>query len=89
MADTVQQAPSAAPLATKTAGYRAVVRRLSSAQKTAHGAPAYSRYANRRLGRYLAAAAYRAGGHDAQVAFWGPEDPEASMLAQLAIVTAP
>lgn len=61
MADTVQQAPSAAPLATKTAGYRAVVRRLASAQKTAHGAPAYSRYANRRLGRYLAAAAYRAG----------------------------
>jgi hypothetical protein len=33
------------------------------------------------------AAAYRAGGHHAQVAFWGPEDPEASMLAQLAIVT--
>jgi hypothetical protein len=34
------------------------------------------------------AAAYAAGGHDAQVAFWGPEDPEASMLAQLALVTA-
>jgi hypothetical protein len=34
------------------------------------------------------AAAYRAGGDAAQVAFWGPEDPEASMLAQLAIVTA-
>lgn len=33
------------------------------------------------------AAAYAAGGHAAQVAFWGPDDPEASMLAQLALVT--
>ncbi|MDX6642674.1 MAG: hypothetical protein QOD76_636 [Solirubrobacteraceae bacterium] len=33
------------------------------------------------------AAAYAAGGHDAQVAFWGSEDPEAGMLAQLALVT--
>jgi hypothetical protein len=31
---------------------------------------------------------YKAGGHAAQVAFWGPEDPEASMLAQLAQVSA-
>jgi hypothetical protein len=31
---------------------------------------------------------YRAGGHRSQVAFWGPDDPEASMLAQLALVTA-
>jgi hypothetical protein len=30
---------------------------------------------------------YRAGGHRSQVAFWGPNDPEASMLAQLALVT--
>lgn len=42
--------------------YRGTVRRLSAAQKTAApGAPAYSIYVNRRLGRYLAAAAYRAG----------------------------
>jgi hypothetical protein len=33
------------------------------------------------------AAAYAAGGHAAQDAFWGPDDPEASMLAQLALVT--
>lgn len=33
------------------------------------------------------AAAYAAGGHAAQFAFWGPDDPEASMLAQLALVT--
>jgi hypothetical protein len=34
------------------------------------------------------AAAYAAGGHSAQVAFWGPDDEEASMLVQLARVTA-
>lgn len=33
------------------------------------------------------AAAYRAGGESAQHAFWGPGDPERSMLAQLALVT--
>lgn len=33
-------------------------------------------------------AAYAAGGHAAQVAFWGPDDAEASMLAQLARVSA-
>jgi hypothetical protein len=33
------------------------------------------------------AAAYAAGGHAAQTAFWGPDDPEAGMLAQLALVT--
>lgn len=32
--------------------------RLATAQKTSKGAPAYSRYVNRRLGRYLAALAY-------------------------------
>jgi phosphatidylglycerophosphate synthase len=38
------------------------VRRLSSAQKTAaRGAPAYSVYVNRRVGRYLAAGAFRMG----------------------------
>jgi len=42
--------------------YLAVVRRLASAQKpAARSAPAYSRYVNRRIGRYIAAGAYRAG----------------------------
>jgi phosphatidylglycerophosphate synthase len=41
--------------------YREVIRRLSSAQKGAKGAPAYSRFVNRRLGRYLAAGAYLLG----------------------------
>src|SRR5690349_18876650 len=38
-----------------------MLRQLSHAQKTAKGAPAYSRFVNRRAGRYLAAAAYQAG----------------------------
>ncbi|NTW38908.1 MAG: CDP-alcohol phosphatidyltransferase family protein [Cellulomonadaceae bacterium] len=43
-------------------GYRETVARLAGAQKVAaRGAPAYSRYVNRRLGRYLAAWAFRAG----------------------------
>ncbi|MDN3905261.1 CDP-alcohol phosphatidyltransferase family protein [Arthrobacter sp. YD2] len=42
-------------------GYRDAVARLSTAQKTSKGAPAYSRYINRRLGRYLAALAHQAG----------------------------
>jgi hypothetical protein len=33
------------------------------------------------------AAAYAAGGHASQVAFWGPEPADASMLAQLALVS--
>lgn len=42
--------------------YRDVLARLGSAQKgAARGAPAYSRFVNRRLGRVLAAAAYQAG----------------------------
>ncbi|TDW29953.1 CDP-alcohol phosphatidyltransferase family protein [Cryobacterium psychrophilum] len=42
--------------------YRQTVQRLSSAQKSAaRGAPAYSIYVNRRVGRYLAAGAYRLG----------------------------
>lgn len=36
------------------------LRRLSTAQKGAQGAPAYSRFINRRLGRLLAALAYHA-----------------------------
>ena len=35
----------------------------------------------------LLALGYKAGGHNAQVAFWGPDDPELGMLAQLALVT--
>lgn len=41
--------------------YRETMARLGGAQKTAKGAPGYSRYVNRRLGRRLAALAYRAG----------------------------
>lgn len=41
--------------------YRDVVGALATAQKTTKGAPAYSRFVNRRLGRYLAAAAYLLG----------------------------
>lgn len=39
--------------------YRKTLRQLDTAQKSGRGAPAYSRYINRRLGRYLAAAAYQ------------------------------
>jgi phosphatidylglycerophosphate synthase len=43
-------------------GYRATLRRLAGAQKPpAVGSPAYSRFVNRRIGRYLAAAAYELG----------------------------
>ncbi len=42
--------------------YRDVVRRLAAAQKpAARSAPAYSRFVNRRIGRYIAAWAYRVG----------------------------
>ncbi|OMH31376.1 CDP-alcohol phosphatidyltransferase family protein [Tersicoccus sp. Bi-70] len=42
--------------------YRETVARLASRQKrAAPGAPAYSVFVNRRVGRYIAAAAYRAG----------------------------
>ncbi|WP_279581122.1 CDP-alcohol phosphatidyltransferase family protein [Fodinicola feengrottensis] len=40
-------------------GFRDALRRLPAAQKSAKGAPAYSRFVNRKLGRYLAAFAYR------------------------------
>lgn len=40
---------------------RAVVARLAAAQKSSKGAPAYSRFVNRPLGRVLAAVAYRLG----------------------------
>ncbi len=42
-------------------GLRATLRRLSAAQKGAAGAPAYSRFVNRRLGRLFAALAFHAG----------------------------
>ena len=45
-----------------TESYSDVVRRLAGAQKgAARSAPAYSRFVNRKLGRLLAAAAYRRG----------------------------
>lgn len=42
------------------AGFSAALRRLQRAQKSSRGAPAYSLYVNRPLGRLLAAAAYGA-----------------------------
>ena len=51
-----------APATHPPESYWDTVRRLSAAQKrAAPGAPAYSIYVNRRLGGYLAAAAYRVG----------------------------
>ena len=41
--------------------HREIVKALSGAQKSSKGAPAYSRYINRRAGRHLAALAYRLG----------------------------
>lgn len=46
---------------TTSMGYRESLHALKSRQKSGKGAPAYSRFVNRRLGRYLAAAAYQAG----------------------------
>ncbi|MGY2085165.1 CDP-alcohol phosphatidyltransferase family protein [Blastococcus sp. SYSU DS0539] len=53
--DDVPARPAAAD------SFRTVLRRLGAAQKGAVGAPAYSRFVNRRLGRVLAALAYRIG----------------------------
>jgi len=49
----------AGPAAAET--LRQTVHRLSAAQKGAQGAPAYSRFVNRKLGRVFAAAAFHAG----------------------------
>ena len=50
------------PGARPAESYRQTVQRLAAAQKpAARSAPAYSRYVNRRIGRYLAAGAFRAG----------------------------
>lgn len=43
---------------TNTAAYSEALERLRSAQKNTKGAPAYSRFVNRRAGRHLAALAY-------------------------------
>ncbi|EFC84982.1 CDP-alcohol phosphatidyltransferase family protein [Parafrankia sp. EUN1f] len=47
--------------ASPPAGFHAALDRLSSAQKSPKGAPAYSRFVNRRLGRLFAAAGYTVG----------------------------
>lgn len=44
-----------------TGSYRQTLRQLSTAQKSGRGAPGYTRWVNRRLGRYLAAWAFRSG----------------------------
>lgn len=46
---------------TDSPGYRATVARLAIAQKPGRGAPPYSRWVNRRFGRWLAAGAYLMG----------------------------
>ncbi len=53
--------PVAAPPPPTREGYADVVARLAGAQKHTPGAPAYSRYVNRPLGRRLAAAGYVTG----------------------------
>ncbi len=59
MADTQPlRSDPANPATDGDPGYRAALARLSGVQKTAKGAPAYSRFVNRWLGRRLAAAAY-------------------------------
>lgn len=46
---------------TTPVGFRASLEALGGAQKSAKGAPAYSRWVNRRMGRWAAAAAHVAG----------------------------
>jgi phosphatidylglycerophosphate synthase len=55
------QSPPKTPAGDAKPGYWATVQFLASKQKTAKGAPAYSRFVNRRLGRLLAAGAYQLG----------------------------
>lgn len=52
---------------TTGSGYTAALRKLPALQKAARGAPAYSRFVNRRAGRYLAAAAYQVGATPNQI----------------------
>lgn len=57
-----QVRPAPAPPAAARETHRDTVRRLAGAQKPpAVGSPAYSRFVNRRIGRHLAAGAYRLG----------------------------
>jgi phosphatidylglycerophosphate synthase len=64
-ASAVGERPDVAP---STQSYSDVLRRLRAAQKPAgRGAPAYSIYVNRPIGRYVAAAAYRIGATPNQV----------------------
>jgi phosphatidylglycerophosphate synthase len=62
VAEVVPQADETGSLHVRDQGFRDAVGRLASAQKSARGAPGgapgYSRYVNRRVGRFLAAAAY-------------------------------
>ena len=59
MSATLSRPP--VPAAATTESFLGTVRRLEAAQKGAAGAPAYSRFVNRKLGRVLAAAAFHAG----------------------------
>jgi len=54
-------ATSLGPTVQQPQGFGDTLRRLSAAQKGAQGAPAYSRFVNRKLGRLLAALAFHAG----------------------------
>ncbi|GAA4983607.1 CDP-alcohol phosphatidyltransferase family protein [Kineococcus glutinatus] len=58
---------TAGPPAPARTGYSEAVARLAAAQKSAKGAPAYSRFVNRPLGRRLAAAAHLLGATPNQV----------------------
>ena len=55
------QHPTASPSPTAGRSYREVLARTNAAQKPGAGVPAYTRWVNRRLARYAAAAAYRLG----------------------------
>jgi phosphatidylglycerophosphate synthase len=61
-------APTVASAA-EASGFRAALDRLRNAQKSSKGAPAYSLYVNRPLGRIFAAAAFQVGLTPNQVTF--------------------
>jgi phosphatidylglycerophosphate synthase len=61
-ADTLVPGPRRSPETPGRETYGGTVRRLAGAQKPpAVGSPAYSRFVNRRIGRYLAAGAFQLG----------------------------
>ena len=70
-ADSRLDLPRVAPAAVGPVdrSYAALVGRLASAQKSSVGAPGYSRWVNRRIGRYLAAWSFRRGLLPNQVTF--------------------